>query len=240
MNRITLLIIFLLTFAAGKAQQSSNEYEPTTNWPFLMKDFYDGTIVLAKDSICDTKLNYHLRSEALYCIDPNGKVARVLFPDMQCVVISNIIYRFVNGKLMLQLHAEDDAMLMDHAYIDFDRMEAGYTQGHALYARNTSETSMVANVNGHPILHTLHMKGENNESYANLRETWFDGQKLPIRHTNYFVLKGKTIKALQKECNDLLSKDKQKQLKALVKTNKLKWTRKEDLITILRFMKTAM
>lgn len=240
MKQITLSLLLLLSIATGWAQTGRGTYEPTLNWPYLLDDFYDGTIIIGTDSVCKTRLNIHLRSEALYCIDSEGKIARVIFPNMSAIIISNNLYRFVDGKPMKQLHAEGDALLMDYTYIDFEQMKAGYTQGMALYARAYSETSMQANLNNHIDLKELHMKGEFNESYNEMRNTWYDGDKLPVRNVCYFIVHGKTFRAISTECNAHLDKAAQKKLKQLVKSKKLKWKNREDLVTILKFMKKEM
>lgn len=240
MKRIALSLLMVFTIAASWAQIKVQDYEPTLNWPFLLDDFYQSTIIMGTDTVCKTRVNYHLRSEALYCINDEGKIARVILPNMNCVLINNNVYRFVNGKLMLQLHAEEGALLLDLEYIDFDLMTAGYNQGHALYARSYSDHNMLANRNDHINLSALHMKGEFNERYAELKSTWYDGEKLPIKHRYFFMINGKVSKASQSDCYDLLDTAGQQQFKAFLKSKKPKWRKKEDLIAIAQFLKTQV
>lgn len=222
---------------SATAQFGTKEYEPTTNWPYLLNDFYNGTIVMGTDSVSRSRLNFHLRSLALYCIDDEDKVARVIFPNISCVIINNNIYRLVDGKPMQQLYAEQGALLMEYTYIDFDLMNVGYNQGMALYARASSETAMLANRNNYLDLETIHMRGEFNENYHEMRTNWYDGQKLPLHISYYFVIDGRHFRAVNSECNGHLDAAGQKALKRFIKEKKLKWKKKEDLVLILQFMK---
>lgn len=240
MKRIAFVILFASCLAAAWAQPGKRVYEPNTNWPYLFEDFFQGTIVIGTDTVSRTRLNYHLRSEALQCIDHTGKIARVIFGNMNCVLVNNEVYRFVDGKLMRQMYAEEDAMLVDHQYIDYDVMDVSYMQGLATYARNTSETAMVANMNGHPNYKVLPMRGEFNELYDDMRQNWFDGLPLYTRHSYFFVVKGKVIHAVQGDCVAELSKADRRDFKAFLKSNHLKWNKKDDLVAILQYLKTIM
>lgn len=240
MKRILLSLLFVCSIVSCWAQRNGNAYEPTINWPYILDDFYPGTLVVGKDSVSKARMNIHLRSEGLYCIDDGGKVARIVFPNISCIIIYNKVYRYVDGKPMQQVYAEDGAMLMDYEYIDYDLMTPNYTEGMALYARATSETSVLANWNNNINYKSLHMKGEFNESYVEMRNNWFDGMKLPVKHNSYFVINGKPFRAIASDCNSQLDKNGQKKLKAFVKTKRLKWKNTADLIAILKYLKEIL
>lgn len=110
----------------------------------------------------------------------------------------------------------------------------------ALYARATSDVSMQANWNNNINLKTLHMSGEFNEPYLELRKAWYDGIELPVRHVCYFSVKGKVFRAIPADTYAQLSPDNRKQLRSYIKSEKLKWNRQEDLIQILRKLKEIM
>lgn len=240
MKRALLSLFLVAAVMVCLAQPHVKKYEPTINWPYLLDDFYSGTIMLGNNTASQTRLNFHLRSEALQCIDSEGKVARIMFPNIDYIIINSKVYRFVDGKPMLQVYAKSEALLMDYCYIDFDMMGKGYNEGMALYAREISEISMKANWNNHLAYKSFHMRGEFNESYSDLRNNWYDGEKLPVKHTYYFIVKGTAFRAIASECYDRLNKDGKKNLKSLIKKSKLKWKEEKDLITILQFMKDTM
>lgn len=237
-----LVCLFLSVIALPSCAQSNPKatYEPTSNWPYLIEDFSKGTILLAKDTVSRARLNIHLRSEKLQCIDENGNIAQVIFPNVNGIVINNVVYRFVEGKPMRQVWAEEGIMLMDYEYVDFELIDNGYMQGLASYARNNSDVSMRANWNGHLNYRNIHMPGEFNEAYEELRAKRSDGQILSLKHTYYLVIGEQSCRASQKDCESILSKDQAKRLKSYVKDKKLKWKNAEDLKSILRYMKQQM
>lgn len=110
----------------------------------------------------------------------------------------------------------------------------------ALYARATSDVSMQANWNNNINLKTLHMSGEFNEPYLELRKAWYDGIELPVRHVCYFSVKGKVFRAIPADTYAQLSPDNRKQLRSYFKSEKLKWNRQEDLIQILKQLRQMM
>lgn len=235
------LISFLLctTFClTADAQVNGRQgYVPTTNWPYLLEDFQKGVVVYNNDTVSMAKLNFHLRAQSLDCIDYNGKIARVSLSKFQCAIIDKEVYRFVNNMPMRQIYEEEDAMLMNHSYINYDVIDRGYNQGLALYARENMEVSVRANWNGHLNYANIHMPGEFNENYKELFLKRSDGQKLLINNVNYFVVKGKAFRAIPRECYDQLDKNAEKKLKAYIKAKNLKWKETEDQIAILQFLK---
>lgn len=237
---LTILLCMVLCMATDAQAKGVRQYEPTTNWPYLLDDFQKGVVVYDNDTVSMAKLNFHLRAQSLDCIDYNGKIARVSLSKFQCAIIDREVYRFVDGKPMRQIYEEEDAMLMNHSYINYDVMDSQYNQGLALYARENLETNIRANWNGHLNYANIHMPGEFNESYKELVQKKSDGQKLHINNVNYFVVKGKAFRAIPKDCYEQLSKSSQKELRSQMKAKKLKWKKTEDLIAILQLLKQLM
>ncbi len=238
-KRLLLTLMLMVASVAIFAQRSAvKPYAPTTSWPYLFEDFQKGVVVYNNDTVSMAKLNIHLRAKTLDCIDASGKVARVvLSPKFQCAIINKEVYRIVDYKPMRQVYEEEDAMLMNYTYVNYDVMDNDYKQGLALYAREKFDVTVRANWNGHINYENIPMPGEFNESYKELRETRTDGKPLHINDVYYFVLKDKVFRAIPKECNEQLDKQGQKQLKSLVKSRNLKWRNPEDLIVILQWMK---
>lgn len=239
----TLFSLLLCTAFCVTVDAQTNgrqRYTPTTNWPYLFEDFQKGVVVYNNDTVSMAKLNFHLRAQSLDCIDYNGKIARVSLSKFQCAIIDKEVYRFVNYMPMRQIYEEEDAMLMNHSYINYDVLDSGYNQGLALYARENMEVSVRANWNGHLNYANIHMPGEFNENYKELFQKRSDGQKLLINNVNYFVVKGKAFRAIPKECYDQLSKSNQKLLKSQMKAKGLKWKKTTDLIAILQILKQLM
>ena len=234
------LLCIMLCVSAYAQGNSRQRYVPTTNWPYLLEDFRKGVVVYDNDTVSMAKMNFHLRAQSLDCIDYNGKIARASLAKFQCTIIDNVVYRFVDGKPMRQIHEEEDAMLMNHSYINYDVMDSQYNQGLALYARENIEVNVRANWNGHLNYANIHMPGEFNENYKELFMKKSDGQKLFINNVNYFVIKGKAFRAIPQECYGQLDKDGQKKLKSLIKEKKLKWKKEDDQIVILQFLKQQM
>lgn len=240
--RIRLTLLFILAFSLTATAQtcSRKRYEPTTNWPYLFDDFKKGVVVYNNDTVSMAKLNFHLRAQSLDCIDFNGKIARVVLAKFQCAIIDKEVYRIIDGKPMRQIHEEEDAMLMEHTYINYDAMDNTYMQGLALYAREKMDVAVRANWNGHLNYANIHMPGEFNENYKEMLERKTDGNPLLTNSVNYFVVKGKSFRAIPKDCYGQLDKSGQKKLKSFVKAKKLKWKTSEDLIVILQHIKTLM
>lgn len=239
-THITLLLILAFCLTADAQTYSRKRYEPTTYWPYLFEDFQKGVVVYNNDTVSMAKLNFHLRAQSLDCIDYSGRIARVVLTKFQCAIINQEVYRIIDGKPMRQIHEEEDAMLMSHTYINYDAMDNTYMQGLALYAREKMDVAVRANWNGHLNYANIHMPGEFNESYKEMLEKKTDGSPLLTNNVNYFVVKGKSFRAIPKDCYDQLDKSAQKQLKDFVKSKKLKWKTTEDLIVILQYLKTLM
>lgn len=233
-----LIVLTLLSVINVSAQnRTSKEYAPTINWPFLFDDFYDGTILVGNDTVSHAKVNFHLRAEKLFCVDKDGKVARVTFANMNGVIINKRVYRFADGKLMLQIHEEDGAMLVRYKFLDYDLFDNGYMQGLALYARENLDVSLKANWNNHLDYKNIHMPGEFNEEYLTLFNNRSTAQELPVKERYYFIINGKLIPANKSGCTELLDKDGRKKFNDYLKSHNLKWKTASDLVTILRFMK---
>lgn len=239
-TQLTLLLILAFSLVVNAQTYSRKRYEPTTYWPYLFEDFHKGVVVYNNDTVSMAKLNFHLRAQSLDCIDYNGKIAHVVLTKFQCAIINKEVYRIVDGKPMRQIHEEEDAMLMNHTYINYDAMDNNYMQGFALYAREKMDVTVRANWNGHLNYANIHMPGEFNESYKEMLEKKTDGTPLLTNNVNYFVVKGKAFRAIPKDCYEQLDKSAQKQLKDFVKEKKLKWKTTEDLIVILQYLKTLM
>ncbi len=237
---LPLLLLLMLCTAASAQTSGRQRYVPTTNWPYLFDDFKKGVVVYDNDTVSMAKLNFHLRAQSLDCIDSGGKIARVTLSKFQCAIIDKEVYRFVDGKPMRQIYEEEDAMLMNHSYINYDAMDNGYNQGLALYARENLETNIRANWNGHLNYASIHMPGEFNENYKELFLKKSDGQKLLINTVNYFVVKGKAFRAIPQECYDQLDKDGKQKLKRQIKSQNLKWKKPADQIAILLLLKQLM
>lgn len=236
---LTTAILLLLTLFANAQTSPYINTEVKVNWPYLFNDFYDGVLVVGKDSVSMTKMNYHLRAETLHCIDSNGKIARIVFPGIIGIAVNHEIYRFVDGKLMRQLYEEDGNMLMEYIFIDYDRMGNGYSEGLALYARQHEDMYMRANWVNFFNYRNIHMPGEFNENYLELREKKSSGETLPMHTSYYFVIKGKSIHATSKCCNDVLSKASQKLLRDYIKENKLSWKNTDALVKILGYVSSV-
>lgn len=236
----TLIVLCLLSAVAVSAQsRAPKEYAPTTSWPFLFDDFYDGVILVADDTVSQAKVNFHLRAESLFCVDKEGKIARVAFANMNGVVVNSRVYRFINGKPMLQVYEEEDAMLVRSRFIDYDLMDQGYMQGLAAYARENFDVAIRANWNNHLDYSNIHMPGEFNEEYVTLFGNRSSGQELPVKDRFYFVIKGQVIPADKSGCMDVLDKQGRKQFGEYLKSHKLKWKTVSDLVAILQYLKTA-
>lgn len=235
---VKLVAIALLATQTAMAQKTiADGYKPMITWPFLFSDFQDGIMVVGEDSVSQSKLNFHLRSEALDCIDANGKIARIIFPGIKGILIDHQTYRFIDGHPMRQLFEEDGDMLMEYYYIDYDLMGKGYNEGMALYARENFDVSIRANWHNFPNYKELHMPGEFNELYTELKDKRHGGMELPVKLRYYFVIGGKTIAANSSSCGELLDKQGRKQLASFIKANKLKWKTPEHLITILQYLR---
>lgn len=239
-TQLTLLLILAFSLVVNAQTYGRKRYEPTTYWPYLFEDFQKGVVVYNNDTVSMAKLNFHLRAQSLDCIDYNGKIARVVLTKFQCAIIDKEVYRIIDGKPMRQIHEEEDAMLMNHTYINYDAMDNTYKQGLALYAREKMDVTIRANWNGHLNYANIPMPGEFNESYKDMLEKKTDGNPLLTNSVNYFVVKGKAFRAIPKDCYEQLDKTAQKQLKNFVKVKKLKWKTTEDLIVILQYLKTLM
>ncbi len=215
-----LQIGFVLLFVArlGIAQ----EYEPTTNWPFLYENFKEGSVYFSDQSKTKTQLlNIHLQNSTLYHQDGED-ILQSNPKDIIKIVIGNDDFTFVNGELMQLINGSPEFALVKSVKGDYKTLVKPNTGAYGLTNEVSSnqELSSIANMN-----------------YTQVRFEKEEGRRLPLIKKHYLVINEKVIPATKKEIEKSLTADGKKKLQAFVKENKIKYN-EEGLIRILEYLQT--
>lgn len=216
-TNILSIAVLLMCHAFCMAQ----DYNPTTNWPYVNADFQPGVIHLADSTYSQASLNIHLNGNVLQCVNGSGNVSVVVFPNIDHVTIGDAVYRYVNDRLMQVLHADGTDFVALSVDADFDDMlRNNMPYGIAGRTISTMNTKL------------LNLRGESNERYADMRKTWYDGQSIPLNQRFFFMIDNSIIAASMKGCSTILTPVQRKQLKAFTKAEDIDWRKPEDVIKV--------
>lgn len=230
---ITAMIMCIASFALAQAttqneKDKADTYRPTTNWPYVNADFQEGTLLLADSTQSRTRMNIHLYGSVLQCIDAEGKVARVTFPDLLEIRIGDKKYVMTKGRTMQLISVSSDgkAMMLMELEPDFDEL----LRSNSSYYMNMGTTATVK-------VQQLNLKGRANEKHDEMKEVWYDGRAITTK-CQYYFLKGTELITASRNgmlatCRTSLEK---KNMKALLKKNKTDWDSEEDVRKIFNIL----
>jgi len=218
MKKVWQICLVLFVYQLSMAQT----YEPTTTWPFLYKDFKEGTVYFSDQGKTRTQLlNIHLQNSTLFhqegddLLQSNPK-------DIIKVIIGEDSFIFVNGELMQLIQGSAESALVKSVKGDYKALTKSATGAYGL-TNEVSATQEMTTISG--LGHTQ----------TQLRKE--DGRHLPLVEKYYLVINEKVIPATKKEIEKSLTADGKKKLQSFVKTNKIKYN-EEGLIKILDYLQT--
>lgn len=220
MKKTTAIIIALLLSINVFAQ-----FEPNTNWPYVYLNFTEGTLKMPIGVEKKALFNVHLAHSTLHFIEGNA-VKQVSPSDIFGVQIGNDYYINANGMMMKVLAQNDNGVIALSQEVDvaaLNSTDAAYGSGGATLGNMSLSSLESIGVGNGIVNNTLTDKDGEKEN----------GKVLPLIEKIFIVSKGKVIYATKKDVTAAIGADA---LKAFLKTNKIKWTDPQSLLTLMDYI----
>lgn len=218
-KNILIVFVFLL---AGMV--NAQQYNPTTKWPYIYKNFQVGTIYFSDKVSLELQVNIHLLKSALHYVKHEMIYHSDMSNPIDSIMINNTKYVYMDNQLVEVISESNKNKLVLLKLGDFDVLFT--TTGAYGTAAHTSAVNDLA---------SYEIGGISNMNHRQLVLEKEDGKLLPIKTSLYFILDGKSVAATKKGFKEMLDADKYKQLEAYAKANKINWKNIIDLQKILVF-----
>ena len=221
MKRLLFIISLVCLPLLVKAQ-----YEPNTRWPYLYENFTEGTAYSSDNTKSTLQMNIHLAGNVLHYIGKDDKIYRAEDNKITRVEIGGDAYLFINHQLMQLIGSHGNNVLLKLQDADFSRMQSAGVGAYGADA-NTLATSQKS---------SLDLGGLNTPELAKMLLEKEDGAIIPLVTRYYFIIGDKRIEASKGAVEKLIGEAREKDFKAFVKTNKIKWKNEESLKKILEYL----
>ena len=221
MKRLLFIISLVCLPLLAKAQ-----YEPNTRWPYIYENFTEGTAYSSDNTKSTLQMNIHLAGNVLHYIGKDDKIYRAEDNKITRVEIGGDAYLFINHQLMQLIGSHDNNVLLKLQDADFSRMQSAGVGAYGSDA-NTLATSKKS---------SLDLGGLNTPELAKMLLEKEDGAIIPLVTRYYFIIGDKRIEASKGAVEKLIGEAREKDFKAFVKTNKIKWKNEESLKKILEYL----
>ena len=221
MKRLLFIISLVCLPLLAKAQ-----YEPNTRWPYIYENFTEGTAYSSDNTKSTLQMNIHLAGNVLHYIGKDDKIYRAEDNKITRVEIGGDAYLFINHQLMQLIGSHGNNVLLKLQDADFSRMQSAGVGAYGSDA-NTLATSQKS---------SLDLGGLNTPELAKMLLEKEDGAIIPLVTRYYFIIGDKRIEASKGAVEKLIGEAREKDFKAFVKTNKIKWKNEESLMKILEYL----
>ena len=221
MKRLLFIISLVCLPLLAKAQ-----YEPNTRWPYIYENFTEGTAYSSDNTKSTLQMNIHLAGNVLHYIGKDDKIYRAEDNKITRVEIGGDAYLFINHQLMQLIGSHGNNVLLKLQDADFSRMQSAGVGAYGSDA-NTLATSQKS---------SLDLGGLNTPELAKMLLEKEDGAIIPLVTRYYFIIGDKRIEASKGAVEKLIGEAREKDFKAFVKTNKIKWKNEEGLKKILEYL----
>ena len=221
MKRLLFIISLVCLPLLAKAQ-----YEPNTRWPYIYENFTEGTAYSSDNTKSTLQMNIHLAGNVLHYIGKDDRIYRADDNKITRVEIGGDAYLFINHQLMQLIGSHGNNVLLKLQDADFSRMQSAGVGAYGSDA-NTLATSQKS---------SLDLGGLNTPELAKMLLEKEDGAIIPLVTRYYFIIGDKRIEASKGSVEKLIGEAREKDFKAFLKTNKIKWKNEESLMKILEYL----
>lgn len=219
MKKTIVLTIILLTSMIIIGQNVN------TMWPYLFTDFTEGTIYTKDGLKFHRKVNIHVLKSTLHYLD-NNVIKETSSSDLLFVDVADTKFMCVDGKVMQVVKGDSEGFVATLVMGDFSKVvETGGAYG--------SSSNALATTN----LSSVDIGGINVINHMQLRENRAAGKTIPIMTSYYIVTGGNIFPAVKNKIKKMLSGDKKKDFKDIIKKHKIKWSNPDDLMYLVDFLK---
>lgn len=206
----------------GAAAQS---FEPTTTWPYAYEDFEDGRLLMNTGKLVDGKYNICLSDRSVHFIE-GELVKQASSVDVSSVQIGQDIYVNAAGRMMKVVAKSDRGIVAEGVEIDLAKLnETGGAYGSSSSSNATTALSSLEGIGG----------TRTNMNHMELKAGKNEGKTLPLITRYYLFYDGNLVFAGKRDVEALPGVDKA-ELKAFLKSHKIKWRRPESLIVLVDFL----
>ena len=214
----------IVIFAALLLSALLQAQEPTTTWPYLFRDFRQGTIYMKGGEKHIQTVNVHLRAGKLHFLD-NDIIKEAVLSDVLLVDLDGARYFNAGGEMMLVVAESPKGMVLQSELGDF----ASLTETGGAYG-TSSATSATRK------LSSIDTDSQINQNHMLLKQSLHDGQSLETITKLYIVTPSFTIAADKAGVESVLDASRMAEWKKWLKENKIKWKNPASVITVLDFI----
>lgn len=215
--RIRFLVFSMIVLSSSLMAQN---YEPTTKWPYLYKDFSNGVVYFADNSKVNASVNVHLLQSTLHYL--KGEMIYQVEPkDLVRVEIGNEYFIYIDNQLSRVIKSSGNNLLTSLTVGDFDAL-----------LKPTGAYGISTSVSATRDLSSLEIGGLANMNHRQMLVEKEDGKSLPVKQEYLFVIEGKAISASKKNLEKSLVGKYKENLDNYLKSNKMKWKDESQLIKL--------
>jgi hypothetical protein len=218
-HTILFLFIFVMLF---KVQ--SQQYDPTTKWPYLYENFTNGVIYFADNTKITANVNVHLLNSTLHYLK-SELVFQIEPKDLIRVEIGSDYYIYIDNQLSRVIKQNNNNLLTSITKGDFDAL-----------LKSSGAYGMSANSSATRDLSSLEIGGLTNLNHREMIIEKEDGQSLPVKKEYFFIIDNYTLAVSKKNLEKQLNPEMKDKLKTYLKQNRFKWNDEKQLGELLDFL----
>ena len=227
MRDLRKFVAALLVLLAGGGVCFAQKVEPTSTWPYIYKDFRNGTVrVSGGELVSAAMMNISLDGKIHYV---NEKDQKVMSADMLDVLTARLgDDEYVNcGGRMMKVLAENGKGTVVCGYSlnteEMSKTDIGYG-----ISSSTASTQKLSSLSGDA-------SSLVNLPLSTLMEGRTGGERLPVLRSLFFRVGSSMVPATKKGVTEAWFVDKDT-AKAFLKANKIKWNDEASLVKVLDFL----
>lgn len=216
---LTLLASALSLCTTALAQ----DYEPTTTWPYICRDFMEGDLVMGDGQQRNGLYNVCVLDSRLHFID--GELVKEASPaDVLHVRLGQDRYINAGGRMMKVLAESEHGIVAEETLADLTRLnETGGAYGSS---SSSMATTALSSISMGPRINISHMELKNSKS---------EGKILPLTSRIYLLVGMDIIYATRKDVSQTAGVDKDA-FKLFCKEHKIKWKDPQSLLGVIDFL----
>lgn len=221
--------------------QFSNEYEPSSAWPYMYEDFKEAIVYYQTGNPESARINVHLLKNELHFTDGEKimivhdayNIDSVVCEDGKVLLRRTNLYITQAGKtsrIVVGHSCEGDLHALD---------DSNGAYGTRTSTGATNDVSSFDNEGAYG-LHGQHGNMAVNR-YKDMRANHLSSRTLPtIKRTLFIIDDSMICHATKGGVNKILDKEQKKAFNKFLKENKIRWKETDDLLLVAQFLETII
>lgn len=232
MKKSIVLAILACATASIASAQFSQEYEPSSGWPYLYEDFKEAIVYYHNSNPESANINVHLLNNTLHFTDGNKIMIVRDANRIDSVVCSDNTVLLRKGNLYVTQIAKTDRIIIGRT-CEGDLHALDDNNGAYGTPTSTGATQNVASFKDHGNVSAWRYK----DMIADRHNT----RTLPTIKRTVFVIDNRAVcHATKSGVNGYLDKEQKKLFKAFLKENKIKWKETDHLVRVAQFLESII